>query len=371
MKKRIVKTFNVKDAQNGAIVETKNGQQVRIICYDRIGTGYPIIALLNYKNVESCLSYNIDGKLCNSENSNNDLVIITEIETKFDEGDYIVSDIGNIYEITKIDEMYHTKQLSSGYEQRWTIEDIHRSFHKWSLNDAKLGYVLCCEDGRPFMFKEARNGHPVAYFGVDTTNHICIGLGNVWTISDIRPATYREYNSLFKQLKHEGYEYNINTHEITKQDIWRNKEGLSTKMSGYYINIDSSISSYDNGILCKTAYNVFNTKKQAKAALAMARISQIMANDKRFGGVITDEKWNNKYNHVILRKGNYLDISIRHSYQFLAFHEKEQAELFLKENEDLIKDFYMIDQINNSHSLIGKTYSYAINLSSSLSESSN
>ena len=31
--------------------------------------------------------------------------------------------------------------------------------------------------------------------------------------------------------------------------------------------------------------NIFATKKQAKSALAMAQISQIMANDERFGGV--------------------------------------------------------------------------------------
>ena len=32
-----------------------------------------------------------------------------------------------------------------------------------------------------------------------------------------------------------------------------------------------------------------------------------------------------------------------YSYKFLAFHTKEQAELFLQENEDLVKDYYMID----------------------------
>ena len=118
MKKRIVKTFNVKDAQNGATVETKSGHSVRIICYDRIGTNYPIIALVDCIGVENCLHYSIDGKSCSCEDNIEDLIIIEEIETKFDKGDYVVSDIGNIYEIIKIDDMYHTKQLSSGYEQR-------------------------------------------------------------------------------------------------------------------------------------------------------------------------------------------------------------------------------------------------------------
>lgn len=46
MKKKIKKAFNVKDAQNSAIVETKDGHSVRILCYDRRCIDYPIIALV-------------------------------------------------------------------------------------------------------------------------------------------------------------------------------------------------------------------------------------------------------------------------------------------------------------------------------------
>lgn len=93
--------------------------------------------------------------------------------------------------------------------------------------------------------------------------------------------------------------------------------------------------------------NTFATEKQAKSALAMAQISQIMANDKRFGGVVTDEEWEDtdldKY--VILR--NNLNTTCNgiacYNYSFLAFHTTEQRDLFLKENEDLVKDYLMID----------------------------
>lgn len=343
MKKKIVKPFDVEAAKNGAKVETKDGHSVRILCYDRIKTDYPIVALINFDNEEACISYNIKGSL-NCNQTSKDLVIIDEIKYKFDEGDYIVGEVGFVYKITKIDDMYHTTQLSSGYRQRWTIEDIDRTFHKWSLSDAKPGSVLCYADGRPFMFKELHDEYPVAYFGIDYEDSILIGNGMIWTDKPVRPATFKEYNRLFKQLKEENYEYNIDTHEITKKEIsWRNNEDLSTKISGYYINIDSSISSYDDGILCKNSYNVFSTKKQAKSALAMARISQIMANDNRFGGAITNEEWNYNRKYVIIRRGNNLGIETRYCYEYLAFHTNEQAELFLKENEDLIKDYYMLD----------------------------
>lgn len=93
----------------------------------------------------------------------------------------------------------------------------------------------------------------------------------------------------------EGYEIDKenSTFECTKfKPIikkWRNN--TQAKITGYYV-IDNNICSFaGSNVECN--YNVFATKKQAKSALAMARISQIMANDERFGGVVTDEEWNN------------------------------------------------------------------------------
>ena len=93
-------------------------------------------------------------------------------------------------------------------------------------------------------------------------------------------------------------------------------------------------------------YDTFATKKQAKSALAMARISQIMANDKRFGGAVTDEEWrdDNSIKYIIDRFKNTCSIDITYTlYHFLAFHTEEQCHLFAKENMDLIKEYLMID----------------------------
>ena len=96
----------------------------------------------------------------------------------------------------------------------------------------------------------------------------------------------------------------------------------------------------------KAARDIFATEKQAKSALAMAQISQIMANDTRFGGIITDEEWNNSSckKYVIDRIYNrllyptYINV-----YAFIAFHTPEQRALFLQENEQLVKDYLMVD----------------------------
>lgn len=96
--------------------------------------------------------------------------------------------------------------------------------------------------------------------------------------------------------------------------------------------------------------NVFATEKQAKSALAMAQISQIMANDKRFGGVVTDKEWRDgdMIKYTIIRSctthfGPIQKSCACNNYCFLAFHTATQSDLFLEENEDLVRDYLMID----------------------------
>ena len=125
---------------------------------------------------------------------------------------------------------------------------------------------------------------------------------------------------------------------------WRDNEDVQIK--GYYIyGSNSTICYSDSYFNTPNNYNIFATEKQAKSALAMARISQIMANDKRFGGVVTDEEWeHNESVKYVIQRGtkNIIKNDCYNLYHFLAFHTLEQRDLFLKENEDLVKDFLMI-----------------------------
>jgi len=135
---------------------------------------------------------------------------------------------------------------------------------------------------------------------------------------------------------------------------WRDDAGKH--ISGYYIAQNSYILSFYNNttkpkdccifnINIPKNYNVFATEKQAKSALAMARISQIMANDERFGGSITDEEWDTDFKkEIICKYNNRIDKGNSiFTYYFLAFHSTAQRDLFLEENEDLVKDYLMID----------------------------
>lgn len=123
---------------------------------------------------------------------------------------------------------------------------------------------------------------------------------------------------------------------------WRDDEDAI--FSGYHITDFSSILELDHMTNIPENHDLYATVKQAKSALAMARISQIIANDKRFGGAIANEEWNNDNSkYTIRRLGNTIspDFNTFH-YTFLAFHTEEQRDLFLEENEDLVKEYLMI-----------------------------
>lgn len=348
MKKKIQKPFDVEAAKNGATVKTKGGKSVRIVCYDRISS-CPILALVFDGKAETCYPYKLDGSLgyyagiTNSE----DLVIIEEVECpKFNVGDWVFMNThgSQPWLIIKVTPNYYEIKDSSGYITAKSHHTIDSLFHPWTLKDAKPGSILANTDScRPFIFKGLYyNSTSTAYCGIDTTDSIYISNEDLpWTCDTVRPATYEERQLLFNKLEEKGYKWNSDTLTLSKIEKWRDKEG--TKMNGYYITSDATIYNYDNVILCRNSYNVFATKKQAKSALAMAQISQIMANDERFGGVVTDEEWTDKSWYSIIRINNDLRTATRFCYELLAFHTKKQADLFLEENRDLVKDYYMMD----------------------------
>ena len=146
----------------------------------------------------------------------------------------------------------------------------------------------------------------------------------------------------------EGYEIDkVNsTFECIKfkpiKKKWRDEE--YAKICGYFINVDASIIPVSQISNTDVNHNIFATEKQAKSALAMAQISQIMANDERFGGVVTDEEWKDTtLKFVINRVRNTINkAAFGNSHEFLSFHTQEQRDLFLKENEDLVRDYLML-----------------------------
>lgn len=114
-------------------------------------------------------------------------------------------------------------------------------------------------------------------------------------------------------------------------------------VNGKYIDINSCIRPATNARAINDNKNVFLTEKHAKSALAMAQISQLMP---YYGGEITDEEWSDgdMKKYVIMRDSSEVKCVVCYlNYDFLAFHTKDQRDEFLKNNEQLVKDYLMIE----------------------------
>lgn len=114
---------------------------------------------------------------------------------------------------------------------------------------------------------------------------------------------------------------------------------------GYYINSFSELEPVNVGNFDSYSdKNIAVSEKVAKSMLAMAMISQLMP---YYGGIITDEEWKNhkinKYIIVSYKNKIVTKLYMDCYYYFLAFHTTEQRDEFLKYNEQLVKDYLMID----------------------------
>lgn len=125
----------------------------------------------------------------------------------------------------------------------------------------------------------------------------------------------------------------------SKYPKWEDLE----RLSGCYIADNCIIRPATNVTTNGENKNVFLTEKHAKSALAMAQISQLMP---YYGGEITDEEWEDRSirKYIIFRRTSYIGGYDTYSnYEFLAFRTAEQRDEFLKNNEQLVKDYLMIE----------------------------
>ena len=89
--------------------------------------------------------------------------------------------------------------------------------------------------------------------------------------------------------------------------------------------------------------NIAASEKVAKSMLAMAMISQLMP---YYGGEIINEDWKDTRitKWAIGRNCDKITlIPTIDIYYFLSFYTLEQCRIFLKYNEQLVKDYLMID----------------------------
>lgn len=140
--------------------------------------------------------------------------------------------------------------------------------------------------------------------------------------------------------------YEIDTEKSTFENIVFKKKPVVNcwvdlpKVSGVLIkNTSSEIYAVDDFPTTFSNKNVFLNEKSAKAALALAQISQLLP---YYDSKVDWNKYGEKY--VIVRSYNSLTIDANYQvYRLLAFNTYAEAARFLKHNEQLVRDYYMME----------------------------
>lgn len=168
-----------------------------------------------------------------------------------------------------------------------------------------------------------------------------------WVYGDLETAPTKE----LKIQVPDGYE--IDKEKSTFEHIvFKEKEEVKPwnpegkNVVGFLYDSDGNI--YEIGEYpydSETDLNMFATEKELKSALAMAQISLILKYDKRYGGRVDGEEFDglNVIYVIDVTKRKITVNPYMYTCFYLAFHTKEQAELFLEEHEDLVRQYYMLD----------------------------
>lgn len=149
----------------------------------------------------------------------------------------------------------------------------------------------------------------------------------------------------FKVEIPEGYEIDKEKSTFEKIVFKKKEEVVNCwedikQIIGCWINPYSQIVSNNaHTPTCNANKNVFLNKKYAKSALAFAQISQLLPY------YDSNVDWNDsEVKYCICRYKDTIGIDKWESYYHpIAFNTWEEADRFLKYNEQLVKDYYMMD----------------------------
>ena len=121
--------------------------------------------------------------------------------------------------------------------------------------------------------------------------------------------------------------------ELLKKELPKSWEELK-EINGYFVDIDSDIYDIKCNLNDSSVKNIFATKEQAEASIALAQLSQLMAvyND---GWVANWKAWKTKYS-IIFDEDVIVICECFNHQRFLTLKDKETAKEFLKNFRSLI-----------------------------------
>ena len=189
----------------------KDGIYIHFV-YDNNGTKGDDITLLTEKN------FTFDNLIANDWHN-----VLTK--PKFKVGDWIVNNedksVGQITQI--VYSKMNTDLYGYNHTNGYFSNDFENDYHSWSIEDAKDGDIIMCDNGWTCIFKDLnlKTNTFSSYCFMST----CFGLefmpfgSECHTLDsringEITLATEQQRNLFFKKMKDNGYEWNSDKKEL-------------------------------------------------------------------------------------------------------------------------------------------------------------
>ena len=142
---------------------------------------------------------------------------VDKIESKFHEGDWVVTDKGDTVQIGTVNNDYYT----IGNGMLFSMPYVDTSWHLWTIEDAKNGDVLCFNDRIIAIFKYLYNNsrfYSYCHYYVGSEELLVSNdkTPDRWGIEGFQPATKTQRDLLFARMKEEGYVWNEDKNELIK-----------------------------------------------------------------------------------------------------------------------------------------------------------
>ena len=144
-----------------------------------------------------------------------------KIEPRFKVGDWVVDNCGYVWKIEgRLNQFYILEGVEGG-ESRPTIDWVDKTFHLWTIEDAKDGDILSCKE-EILLFKsysvQGRISLYCWYNGQTNNFHskeeIDISLNKRHKIF---PATKEQRDTFMKAMNDAGYEWDVEKKELKKK----------------------------------------------------------------------------------------------------------------------------------------------------------
>ena len=145
----------------------------------------------------------------------------------------VVDNCDYVWKIEGILNQFYILEGIEGGESRPTIEWVNKTFHLWTIEDAKAGDVLSAEDKDKIFIYNGKldlRGRVCAYCGIYKTHDGLLftkcAIGNYFTYKEPHPATKEQRDTLFAKMKEAGYEWDAEKKELKKiEDFKKYMEG--------------------------------------------------------------------------------------------------------------------------------------------------